>query len=544
MANGDGDHDVDADVLIVGGGVCGMALANLLGAYDVSAIVVERDSEIVACPRAIGIDDEALRICQTMGLVDDVLADLLQNTPTRCFTSWGRRFAHLKPSDKPFGWPSHNMFLQPMLERTLRNAARNLAEITLDYGVEMIAFSQDEYGVTASVRPKTTGQATSSVAATQLRARYLVGADGERSTVRQQLGVPLTGPVGGARWLVVDVANDQLDAPYGAIYCHPETPTLMSPLPYRHRRFEFQLVEGQSEQEALSSAHIFALLAPHYGATPLPDIVGARVYTHHAQVAADFQRGRVFLVGDAAHLQPPSLSHSGLNSGLRDVANLAWKLAAVVRGDAGDRLLSTYDMERRPHAQRVVKLAAKLESRYRPKSEGVEQLRDLVLRAAKLVPGGRERLLQTTQRSPQRHLSGVVTGVMRGSKTDPVGAMFPQPEVERFGRRLKLDDAIGTWFAVLCLGDPQRLDQASLQWWRSIGAVIVEIRPSRAGWRGADPLREDRVLLDDAAGAFRDWKLARPEDEVIILRPDRYLAGTCTASTFPSITSSLRATMR
>lgn len=124
MANGDGDHDVDADVLIVGGGVCGMALANLLGAYDVSAIVVERDSEIVACPRAIGIDDEALRICQTMGLVDDVLADLLQNTPTRCFTSWGRRFAHLKPSDKPFGWPSHNMFLQPMLERTLRNAAR------------------------------------------------------------------------------------------------------------------------------------------------------------------------------------------------------------------------------------------------------------------------------------------------------------------------------------------------------------------------------------------------------------------------------------
>lgn len=530
----------DTDVLVAGAGPCGVLLANLLGTYGIGAIVIDRETEVIDYPRAVGIDDESLRSCQSVGLVDAVLADTLQNMPIRYYTSWGRCLAHVMPSARPFGWPRRNLFLQPLLERTLRGGLERFGSIELRVGHELVALNQDDCGVTARIHRPSGSPA-------EIRARYLVGSDGGRSTVRELIGVPLEGATEPVKWLVVDVEGDQLDAPYSAVYCDPDRPVLTIPLPYRHRRFEFRLRDGEDEAAAVLPEHVRGLLAERYGSTPLPEIVRARVYFHHSRVASTFQVGRVLLAGDAAHLQPPFFGQ-GMNSGLRDATNLAWKLAAVVRGFASPSLLDTYDTERRPHATKMVAFATKVGAMYRPRNWVTERLRDLVFRAVQIVPGGRDYILQMKYKPMPRYTEGVLTGIDAASKSDPIGRMFPQPDAETPDGRLRLDDAIGPWFAVLSLtGEIADLDDRSLKWWRSLGARIVRVVAPKSHAMGAPSSVADdgRVLtIEDVDGAFRDWRLGRPDDEVIVLRPDRYVAATCRRGEFANTTRELQAALR
>ena len=521
-------------MLIVGAGPCGMALANLLGTYGVNTVIIDREAEVIDYPRAVGIDDESLRSCQAMGLVEGVLTDTLQNTAIRYYTSWGRCFAHVKPSTKPYGWPRRNLFLQPLLEATLRAGALRFANVQVRLGHELVALEQTGTRVTAIIRqPDGTPE--------QVRSAFVIGADGGRSFVRDLIGVSLVGNTEPAKWLVVDVCNDHLDAPFSAVYCDAVSPVLMVPLPYGQRRFEFRLRPGEDEHEAVQPDHVRALLKGRYGGTPLPDVIRARVYLHHSRVASTFQDGRVLLVGDAAHLQPPFFGQ-GMNSGVRDATNLAWKLAAVVRGVAAPAIVATYDLERRPHASVMVDFATKMGARYRPRNRLTERLRDLVFRAVQLVPGGRDYILQMRYKPMPRYTRGVVTGADPADKHHPVGRMFMQPDVTIKGNRLKLDDALGNWFAVLLVGvDPTDLDHGSVQWWRSIGAMVAMITASCSG----QPVRANAtadVVIEDVDGAFRDWRLARPGDEIIVLRPDRYVAATCTVSQFAVTTAALRQT--
>jgi 3-(3-hydroxy-phenyl)propionate hydroxylase len=531
--------DLDTDVLIVGAGPCGTLLANLLGGYGTRALVIDRETEIIDYPRAVGIDDESLRSCQAAGLVDEVLADTLQNTPIRYYTSWGRCLAHVKPSVKPFGWPRRNLFLQPLLEQTLRTGIERFETIDFRVGHELTSLDQHANGVHARV-------ATPSGKAIDVEARFVVGCDGGRSTVRDLIGVSLEGSTEPAKWLVVDVASDQLDAPYSAVFCDPDSPTLMVPLPFGHRRFEFRLSEGEDEEAVVQPDHVRRLLAALYGSTPLPDVVRARVYLHHSRVASNFQVDRVFLAGDAAHLQPPFFGQ-GMNSGLRDVTNLAWKLAAVVGGAAGREILATYDAERRPHATEMVKFATRMGAMYRPHNRVTERVRDLVFRLVQFVPGGRDYLLQMKYKPMPRYTEGVLAGVDRSDKADPVGRMFPQPDVDAPGGRTRLDDAVGPWFAILCLEhDPVDLDPVALDWWRSIGARIVHVSRSRSHPIGSATNvseTDDVLTVEDVDGAFRDWRLARPGDEVVVLRPDRYVAATCSRGGFASTTHALGVAM-
>jgi 3-(3-hydroxy-phenyl)propionate hydroxylase len=531
--------DIETDVLVVGAGPCGMALANLLGVYGTRALVIDRDVNPPDYPRAVGIDDESLRTCQAIGVVDEVLADTLQNTPIRYYTSWGRCFAHVKPADKPFGWPRRNLFLQPLLEKALRVGLTRFDQIETRFGCELTSLAQDATGVTAWIR-----QADGST--TEVRAAYLVGADGGRSTVRDLIDVKLDGSTASTKWLVVDVADDQLDAPYSAVYCSSDSPVLMVPLPYGHRRFEFRLGPHDDETAVVQDEHVRQLLGPRYGTTPLPRIVRARVYLHHSRVAHTFQVGRVFLAGDAAHLQAPFFGQ-GMNSGIRDATNLAWKLAAVTRGVAKPTMLDTYDIERRTHASAMVSFAHRIGQMYRPRNIVTERLRDVGFRVAHKLPGGKEYILQMKYKPMPRYTNGVVAGVDESRKTDPVGRMFMQPEVETPNGRMKFDDAVGDWFAVVGVGfDPYAsLSEPDRQWWASIGARFVHVRPARSipGPVVSATPGHDVTEVEDVDGAFRDWKLARPHEEIIVLRPDRYVAATCNRTSFAATTASLRATL-
>jgi 3-(3-hydroxy-phenyl)propionate hydroxylase len=541
-------REVTTDVAVIGAGPCGITMANLLAVYGVHAVVIDAQPGIYEYPRAVGIDDESLRTYQSIGIVGRLLEDIVQNTPIRYYTSWGQLMAHVEPSVRPFGWPRRNNFLQPLFEAALRENVAASDSVELWLGARLAGYQQDADGVTAEIE---TGNGES----VSLRARYLVGTDGGRSTVRKIAGIEMTGATAPSKWLVVDVADDELDAPYSAVYCDPARPVLMIPLPYGHRRWEFKLNDTDDETALTDPQRVLTeLIAPRYGTTPLPRVLRSAVYLHHSRTAERFRAGRVFVAGDAAHLQPPFFGQ-GMNSGIRDATNLAWKLALVLNGKAGDGLLDTYDSERREHAATMVNFATRMGQMYSPHNHATERVRAAAFRGAQKIPGARDYILQMKYKPMPRYVRGAVVPYTGTSTDVPLGRMFTQPAVENAdGDRILLDEALGSSFALLGLhADPAAgLSGDATAWWRSLGARSVQVLAPRGApgpdpggrrKRPAQPGDDWSVIVEDVDGAFRDWLLKRPADNVIVLRPDRYVAAVCSLGDLERVTGRLRQTL-
>jgi 3-(3-hydroxy-phenyl)propionate hydroxylase len=523
-------------VLIVGLGPCGVTLANLLGLYGVEAVAIDRSTEILDYPRAVGMDDEALRSFQTLGLADRLLEDMIQNVPARYYTSSGRCFAHVHPQGQPYGWARRNIFMQPLAEATLREGLTRYPHVSVRLGHDLESLRQDADGVVATLRTPDGETST-------LRADYLVGADGGRSTVRTLIGARLEGRTDTARWLVVDMENDPLYSPFSSVYTHVQRPRMSIALPYGFRRFEFRIPPGESDEDMLKPETLDRLIAAAYPPGPMvARIKRARVYVHHSRIADRFRVGRVFLAGDSAHLQPPFFGQ-GMNSGLRDATNLGWKLAAVLSGRAGDGLLGSYEIERRDHARAMVNVASLFGLLYAPRTRLAEFLRDSLFRVIQRLPSVRDYILQMRFKPMPRYLDGLVLHRGKVGKDSPVGRMFMQPVVETEARRrLKLDDAIGDWFAIIGINnDPgQALEPGERTFWTDFGARLVHVRKSRSA--GASGRQGDGVTtLEDLMGGFRDWLLQNPDAEFIFLRPDRYVAAVATAADLNDVSAGLRA---
>jgi len=503
------------DIVVVGAGPCGVTLANHLGLHGIRTLILDSSSDILDYPRAVGMDDEALRSFQTVGLAEPLLADMIRNVPARYHTAGGWCFAHVHPQEQPYGWSRRNLFIQPLAERTLRRGLDRYGNVSLRTGETLRDLAQGDAGVTATI-----DRADGSFYA--VRSNYLVGADGGRSAVRGLTGVKLEGTTDAARWLVVDMRNDDLDSPYSSVFTHRHRPRMSIALPYGHRRFEFRLPETESDEEAVEPVNLERRLQLFYGpGARRATVLRARVYRHHSRIADRFQVGRVFLAGDAAHLQPPFFGQ-GMNSGLRDATNLAWKLAAVIRGTAGPGLLDSYEAERRDHARKMVNIATMFGRLYAPGSRILEVARDLFFRLVQHLPQLRDYVLQMKFKPMPRYTEGLVLDPGSGAGEAVVGRMFMQPLVETSDRRqVRLDDAIGPWFAVIGIGrDPAAaMSEPAQAFWRALGAALVEVRPSRA-----EHGPSESVVIEDLMGAFRDWRRLRPSIRFVILRPDRYVA--------------------
>src|ERR1700685_738352 len=187
-------REVTTDVAVIGAGPCGITIANLLAVYGVRAGVIDAQPGNYEQPRAGGVDDESLRTHQSIGIVSRLLEDIVQNTPIRYYTSWGRLMAHVEPSVRPFGWARRNKFLQPLFEAALREKLADSDTVELWLGARLTGYEQDADGVTADIED-------SAGEAVKLRAKYLVGTDGGRSTVRKIAGVEMTGATAPSKWL-------------------------------------------------------------------------------------------------------------------------------------------------------------------------------------------------------------------------------------------------------------------------------------------------------------------------------------------------------
>ena len=309
--------------------------------------VVEKATEIYDLPRAIVMDDEGQRALTLIG-AGEGLADITSPLPGAEFVDVaGTRIIGFELPEGTLtglGFPPVVRYYQPDLEAFLRAHAL-AAGVQFMLGEEVTNVTQSDTGVIAGLA---SGQ--------QLTADWLIAADGAASPIRKALGIRFDSQGFDQEWMVVDVRlHDGCEPTLPTMVqqiCDPASPTTFVPGHARYRRWEFQLQDGETRDEMAEPARVWQLLSPWL----TPDdasIVRAVVYRFHGTVASAMRSGRVFIAGDAAHQMPPFMGQ-GLCSGIRDAVNLAWKLDLVSSGRAGERLLDTYEEERRPHAAGVV----------------------------------------------------------------------------------------------------------------------------------------------------------------------------------------------
>lgn len=502
---------------MVGAGPVGATVANFLGLYGVDTVLIERSLEIIDYPRAVGMDDECLRSFQAVGLGDELARDMIQNVPLRFFDARGRCFADVRPATREYGWSRRNIFLQPACERVLRRGLGRFASVQTLLGHDVVRLRQDDLGVELGVLAPGNEHL-------RIRADYVVAADGGRSTVRDLLGVPLEGDTHPRKWVVIESDTDPLDAPYTGLHCDPARPYVSIRLPHDGRRWEFMLFPGEDSEEMLKPGKVRELLAPHVEDPVRLNIIRARVYTHHSRIAQRFTVGRVCLVGDAAHLMPP-WAGQGLNTGIRDAANVAWKIAAVTRKGADPGILASYDAERRPHAQAMIDLSTTLGRILIPTSRQVAAARDLAFRSVVWAPAVKAWILQMRFKPMPRYTDGLVVPGERG-RSSPVGRMFIQPLVEDAqGHAVRLDDALGSWFGVIGFrADPaEYLTDAQRDYLTQLGASLIKVTDSRAGDGQHTTTHQGTQVVEDLEGHLREW-FTRPATRFAVIRPDRYVA--------------------
>jgi 3-(3-hydroxy-phenyl)propionate hydroxylase len=529
------NQGVDVDVLVVGAGPVGLTLANILGLQGVRTLVVEERTTLIDYPRGVGLDDEALRTFQAIGLVDRILPHTVPNQILRFVDSKRRVLAEMAPADARFGWPKRNGFVQPLVDAELLSGLDRFEHVDVRWGHPMTSCVEAGDAVTVELG----GDGGSS----SVRARYVVGCDGGRSATRRLMGVSFDGTTSPTRWLVVDIANDPLGHPNSEVGADPRRPYASISIAHGIRRFEFMIHADETDEQAVDPAFLARMLA---SLVPHPDrveVIRHRVYTHHSRIAGAFRRGRLLLAGDAAHLMPV-WQGQGYNSGIRDAANLGWKLAAVVTGCADHALLDTYDVERRKHARAMIDLSTMVGRVISPTNRRVATVRDLMVRSASIVPSLKRYVLEMRFKPMPRYEHGAVVHTVvpnQPRRTDsPVGTLFVQPRVAtREQQNVMLDDVLGGWFAVLCWNNNPReiLGAAAFADWKALGAKFVAARPlGQLHWTGHDD--PDVVVIGDNGGGLKAW-FDTHKESVLFLRPDRCVAGACIAQLAPELSTVL-----
>nr|WP_302675486.1 FAD-dependent monooxygenase [Rhodococcus sp. W8901] len=494
------DPVIDTDVVVIGAGPIGLAAANLLADYGVRVLLVEKNLSTSDEPRAISVTDETLRVMQQIGIMDRLGPEMLMNTGARYFGRKGQLLAEVRPANSQLGHPGKSQFDQPVMESLLLDAARGRDSVEVRFETE--AFSVKDHGThveTTVLGPN--GKAT-------VRSAWLIACDGGRSPIRTQLGIAMEGSTQVEKWIVIDVINTNAREKFAEFYCNGVRPSVVVPGVKGRCRFEFMLLPGETAEQMTTPSSVAALVAPYLSQPVRPeDIRRASVYVAHQRVALQYQHGRILLAGDAAHMMPP-FAGQGLNAGIRDAANLAWKVASSVHGAGTDELVSTYQTERRPHAADMVKLSHRIGQIVMSTDRKVTFLRDLIITAAGAVPSVQSWIASMKFLKRPRFTEGCIVPPATGLPTavaDIVGSALPQPTVRSSdGSAVPLDEVMGRGWCSLGFGG---------------ASSAIEVTPLGGA-------ASSRVVVHDDTGIFKE--LVRDRYTVLV-RPDRYVAAVVQA---------------
>jgi 3-(3-hydroxy-phenyl)propionate hydroxylase len=529
-------------VIIVGAGPVGCTAALLLAGFGIPVTVLERRTQPYPLPRAVHLDDEVARTLDRIGVSKGFLARSRSCSGLRLLDARHHVMAEFRREHQvsEHGFPQANMFHQPDLEELLLARVQAHPLITFRRGIEVCGLD----GTAATVCPGAFGAGSADpVGPVQVHARVageiqtftgraVLGCDGASSTIRELAGITMEDLGFTERWLVVDIqAEAGLDTWDGVEQvCDPARAATFMHVTGNRYRWEFRLLDGEDEAGLITPQALGRLLRPWTGRGD-PDglqITRTATYIFRARLASRFRAGRVFLLGDAAHLTPPFIGQ-GLAAGLRDADNLAWKLAYVLTGRAGPDLLGTYEAERRPHARALVKKAVRVGWAMTGGQDRAAAVRRIVLAAA--VRSERVRQAMGSTATPPLK-AGALQAVPRRRNVRMAaalrpGGLIPNPLVSAGdGPPVRLDTILSGRTAVLTARQP---DAELAGHCRRHGLLLIRIgdtgTPPRAG---ADPDAEwvDVRLSDDGRPAVPRALTALRSDPAlaVIVRPDRVVA--------------------
>jgi len=531
-------------VIVVGAGPAGCTAALLLADSGIPVTLLERYPQPHTLPRAVHLDDEVARILDRIGVAEGFLARSRPGSGLRLLDARHRVMAEFSRDQQPsqHGFPQANMFHQPDLEELLLARVDQHSLIDLRRGAEVIGLDDDDApGPLTADRVRVHARVAGDPQT--FTGRVVLGCDGANSTVRQLAGITMEDLGFTERWLVVDIkAETGLDTWDGVEQiCDPARPATFMHVTGDRYRWEFRLGDGEDEADLTTPAALGALLRPWTGRGDLDglQIIRSASYTFRARLASRFRAGRVFLLGDAAHLTPPFIGQ-GLAAGLRDADNLAWKLAHVLTGRAVPDLLASYETERRPHARALIKKAVRVGWAMTGGQDRAAAVRRIALAAAvrsdricqAMGSTATSRLAAgALQPSPRRFLPSGLPPALR------VGGLIPNPLVSAGdGMPVRLDAILAGRPAVLTA----RLPDAGLAGFcRRHGLVLARISAPGTGTPPGPGAQPDAGWIDvrlasDAAPAGLRALAADPALTVVV-RPDRVVAAVGTRSRRPRL---------
>jgi 3-(3-hydroxy-phenyl)propionate hydroxylase len=493
------NQEVLYDVAIVGFGPSGAIAAGLLGAQGVRVYVCDKLHDVYDKPRAIALDHEITRLFQQMGVAKKIKPYLEPFTDSVYYGVDGqiiKRMSTVAPP-YPLGHTPSVVFTQPPAERILREHAQSMPCVTVALGQTVTRVKQDAERVELTVQDE---QGQSAL----VQARYVIACDGASSTVRSQVGIALEDLDFDEPWLVVDVqvnAQGLAKLPTTSVqYCNPERPSSFLICPGNHRRWEISINPGEDPKEVATPEGTWRLLAPWL--TPDDATLWRQAsYRFHALVAAEWRKGRVFIAGDAAHQQPPFLGQ-GMCQGARDVANLCWKLASVLRGEAGVALLDSYGAERKAH---VIELTSRIKGIGKIICErDPQRARE---RDARLLAecGG------VVKPMPRQDVQPALQAGLLAATAHPArGTIFPQPWLQKSDAEpRRMDDALGCgWLLVLAA-------QASADW---------RAAAQQAALPGLQTVQLGAENFSETEGVLAAWFQSHGVQAALV-RPDHYVYG-------------------
>ncbi len=469
------------DVLIIGMGPVGATLANLLGQQGHQVAIAEIHANIYDKPRAINIDQEALRLWQRIDVAEAVANGCAKHPGSDFLGIDGEliKAIYSAPPPYPMGWPANLMFIQPEAEKILRDRIATLKSVDVFLQHTAKHFEQTNECVNVTFDTPS-GDKT-------LHARYLIGCDGANSATRQWMNSSVTDLGFSEHYVVVDawVMSETPLPPRTTHYCLPDAPTSYVVCSDNLRRWELKILPDENVDDYHELDNIKQRLAQFVDVDVLKFWRSA-VYHFNACVCDTWRQGRVFLAGDAAHTMPPFLAQ-GLNSGLRDAANLAWKLSYVLQNKSSDELLDSYQIERRPHILALTEITKELGEIVGETDQKKAQTRDKRLREEMALSGPvtvRQDLIPTINDGFLDPYGGVLAG-----------SMAPQPSVIKDNAQYLLDDLLAGFTLVKFNGN--KLD------------VTNHIETSNP----------TSFSCEDTSGLFNDLN-SEQSTAAIIMRPD------------------------
>ncbi|MFM0283819.1 FAD-dependent monooxygenase [Paraburkholderia sediminicola] len=533
------DLPTSTDVLIVGAGPIGLTAANVLGRLGVNVVLLEKNDQTSELPKAIAVDDEYMRLLDVIGLAAPLEAHRTAPFGIHFMSPLGFALVKVPGFTTPNGFGIRSAVLQPVLEKILLDGARRYESVKIRYASEINELSQ--HGETIAVK-LVTDDGTSRM----ISAKYLLGCDGARSFVRQHLGIKFDGSRISEPHLVIDAAEFPDQSPYSRFFCNPRRPLNSIPAPYGGRRLEFMLMPGDTREEITSSASIRKLLdesSPYRGVDI--KVIRSTVYGFSERIASELRVGRVFLLGDAAHVMPP-FGGQGMNTGARDVANLSWKMVLGLRNLASDTFFDSYDHERRHHIRQIIDYSVRVGKVANIRSWPLALTRDLAFALINSVPAFR-RYFGEMRYMPKPCMKSGFLVTDEVHKGGIVGKVFPRMLWQRtWGEETNIDQLAPYRFALIGVDLP--IDTLRIMkndpFWLQLDPIVILLKPHPNSTPQVASL--STTSEDDVVTVFSDDPslFDKYVGRVITVRPDRYVAAVCRPSEFSEVTQTLAMKMR